>query len=120
MNGTSAGVAGRTVIGMRGSGSEIGEDAPGGCGTMTFMIALKAHFDGKVLVPDEPLALAPNQRVRITVEPIESIPSAASTEPKPKRVFGLQPDVVTYLAPDWEDPLPDDIWDHNKDDEAKP
>lgn len=33
------------------------------------MIALKAHFDGKVLVPDEPLALAPNQKVRITIEP---------------------------------------------------
>src|SRR5687768_3543506 len=114
MNGRSAGVAGRTVIGMRGAGSAADDEPPDGrCGIMGFMIALTAHFDGKVLVPDEPLALEPNQQVRITVEPIAS---ADSTEPKPKRVFGLQPDVVTYLAPDWEDPLPDDVWDHNKDD----
>jgi hypothetical protein len=35
------------------------------------MIALKAHFDGKVLVPDEPLDLPANQKVRIELEPIE-------------------------------------------------
>jgi hypothetical protein len=28
------------------------------------MVALNAHFDGKVIVPDEPLALEPNQKVR--------------------------------------------------------
>ena len=36
------------------------------------MIALKAHFDGKVFVPDEPLDLAPNQQVRLQVETIDS------------------------------------------------
>ncbi len=36
------------------------------------MIALKAHFDGKVIVPDEPLSLTPHQNLRIPVEPIES------------------------------------------------
>ncbi len=35
------------------------------------MLTLNAHFDGKVLVPDEPLALKPNQKVRISVEPID-------------------------------------------------
>ncbi|MGN6627948.1 MAG: hypothetical protein ACTHLN_15120 [Tepidisphaeraceae bacterium] len=35
------------------------------------MVTLNAHFDGKVIVPDEPLALKPNQRLRISVEPIE-------------------------------------------------
>ncbi len=80
------------------------------------MIALNAHFDGKVLVPDEPLDLPANQKVRIELEPIES---PAPTEPKPKRVFGQQKGAVTFLAPDWDAPLPDDIWDHNKD-EAKP
>lgn len=80
------------------------------------MIALKAHFDGRVLVPDEPLALKPNQQVRITVEPIAS---PASTEPKPKRILGQQPGAVTFLAPDWDAPIPDDIWDHNKDDEPQ-
>ena len=35
------------------------------------MIVLRAHYDGKVLVPDEPLDLPVNQSVRIEVEPIE-------------------------------------------------
>ncbi len=35
------------------------------------MIVLKAHFDGKVLVPDEPRDLPVNQFVRIELEPIE-------------------------------------------------
>lgn len=34
------------------------------------MVMLNAHFDGKVIVPDEPLNLPPNQKVRIQVEPI--------------------------------------------------
>ena len=34
------------------------------------MVTLNAHYDGKAIVPDEPLALAPNQKVRISVEPI--------------------------------------------------
>jgi hypothetical protein len=36
-----------------------------GCGIIPLMIALKAHYDGKVLVPDEPLDLPANQRVHI-------------------------------------------------------
>ncbi len=36
------------------------------------MVTLNAHFDGKVIVPDEPLALKPNQKLRISIEPIES------------------------------------------------
>jgi hypothetical protein len=43
------------------------------------MVVLKAHFDGRVLVPDEPLDLAPNQAVKITVEPIETAPVADDT-----------------------------------------
>ncbi len=38
------------------------------------MVTLNAHFDGKVLVPDEPLDLPANQKVRIQVEPIEADP----------------------------------------------
>jgi hypothetical protein len=34
------------------------------------MVTLNAHFDGKTIVPDEPLSLAPNQKLRITIEPI--------------------------------------------------
>jgi hypothetical protein len=35
------------------------------------MVKLNAHFDGKVIVPDEPLDLKPNQKLRISIEPIE-------------------------------------------------
>ena len=31
------------------------------------MVTLNAHFDGKVIVPDEPLDLPPNQKLRISV-----------------------------------------------------
>ena len=34
------------------------------------MVKLNAHFDGKVIIPDEPLALKPNQRIRVSIEPI--------------------------------------------------
>jgi len=37
---------------------------------MTQMIA--AHFDGKVIVPDEPLDLPPGQPLRVLVEVAES------------------------------------------------
>lgn len=40
---------------------------------------IEAVFDGKVLQLDEPLALAPNTRVRITVEAIEPHPSASTS-----------------------------------------
>ena len=36
------------------------------------MVALKAHFDGKVIVPDEPVNLAPNQRLIIHIETMPS------------------------------------------------
>ena len=34
------------------------------------MVALKGHFDGKVIVPDESLDLPRNQRLIVHVEPI--------------------------------------------------
>ena len=30
-----------------------------------------AHFDGKVIVPDEPLDLRPNQALRVHIDPLE-------------------------------------------------
>lgn len=50
------------------------------------MIALKAHFDGKVLVPDEPLNLPVNQQVQLLL--VESIGSQANrTEPAQRTNF---------------------------------
>lgn len=36
------------------------------------MTAIKAHFDGKVLVPDEPVDLPLNQPLRVFVAPLPS------------------------------------------------
>ncbi|HZL37102.1 MAG TPA: hypothetical protein VFC78_17415 [Tepidisphaeraceae bacterium] len=81
------------------------------CGIISFVIALKAHFDGKVLVPDEPLALALNQQVRITVEPIDSTLLLNTVPPQANRIeLGKQPGSFVNFAPDWEAPLPDEIW----------
>jgi hypothetical protein len=46
------------------------------------MVVLKAHFDGKVIVPDEPVSFAPNQQLRVIAEPVDA-PPAAPTNPKP-------------------------------------
>lgn len=72
------------------------------------MVTLTAHFDGKVIIPDEPLTLTPNQRIRISIEQME---------PEPKQVD------LTWLlgqgnAPD-SNPNPsfknnDDLWDKSK------
>lgn len=70
------------------------------------MIALKAHFDGKVIVPDEPVTLAPNQKLRVTIEPLDSTPTQATC----KRTFLVQPGVITDVAPDFDAHLGDDFW----------
>jgi hypothetical protein len=70
------------------------------------MVELNAHFDGKVIVPDEPLALRPNQRVRIQVVPI-----AEGSEPAiSKRCLGLQGGVVLYMSEDFDAELGADFW----------
>ncbi|MFN0137440.1 MAG: hypothetical protein ACKVS9_15155 [Phycisphaerae bacterium] len=85
--------------------SEMVDDA--NCGIIdSIMVELNAHFDGKVIVPDEPLALKPNQRVRIQIEPIDQpLPQADS-----KRCLGLQRGAVVYLAEDFDAELGDDFW----------
>ena len=35
------------------------------------MMTVNAHFDGKVIVPDEPLDLRPNQALIVQIEPLE-------------------------------------------------
>ncbi|MCC6698345.1 MAG: hypothetical protein IT365_22160 [Candidatus Hydrogenedentes bacterium] len=70
------------------------------------MVRLNAHFDGKVIVPDEPLALKPNPRVRIQVEPIDQPPPQSGS----KRSLGLQRGAVVYIAADFDAELGDDFW----------
>ena len=40
------------------------------------MIAINAHYDGKVIVPDEPLELPPNQALIVRIEPVPAIVSS--------------------------------------------
>jgi len=35
------------------------------------MIRIRAHFDGKVIVPDEPVELSPNAPLEVTVHPMD-------------------------------------------------
>jgi hypothetical protein len=39
------------------------------------MTTLKAHFNGKVLVPDEPVNLPVNCALKVQVEPMENAPT---------------------------------------------
>ncbi len=34
-------------------------------------MTVRAHFDGRVIIPDEPLDLRPNQAVIVQIEPLE-------------------------------------------------
>jgi len=70
------------------------------------MVKLNAHFDGKVIVPDEPLSLKPNQRVRIHIEPIDQPLSQSDF----KRRLGLQRGAVVHIAADFDAELGDDFW----------
>jgi hypothetical protein len=70
------------------------------------MVEFNAHFDGKVIVPDEPLALTPNQRLRIHVEPI----GQPTAQPEPKRRLGLQRGAVVFIAGDFDAELGDEFW----------
>jgi hypothetical protein len=42
-------------------------------------MTVKAHFDGKVLVPDEPLDLAKDQKVELTIQPLPVEPTKHMT-----------------------------------------
>lgn len=94
------------MIAARGNGSAIADELSNSCDIISSMIALNAHFDGKVLIPDEPLALPANQKVRIELEPIGPGP----TKPPGKRTFVTQPGSIVYVATDFDAHLGDDFW----------
>lgn len=70
------------------------------------MIRFNAHFDGKVIVPEGPVPLKPDQRLRIQVEPIDQ-PAAPTGS---KRRLGMQRGVVRYIADDFDAELGDELW----------
>ncbi|MGD0092477.1 MAG: DUF2281 domain-containing protein [Planctomycetota bacterium] len=67
------------------------------------MIAIKAHYDGKCLVPDEPLELPPGKPLLVQVEVAPDLP------PSEKRVLGLHRGSA-WVSPDFDEPLPDEFW----------
>jgi hypothetical protein len=78
------------------------------------MIALNAHYDGQVLVPDEPLDLAANQKVRIHVEPITAAEPAAFPDPRAGKVDISRLRGSALVGPTNPDPrFPDDdsLWE---------
>jgi hypothetical protein len=59
------------------------------------MMTIKAHFDGKVFVPDEPVNLPPNQRVVFHVEVV----NADETSGSPAAQESAQPQsVLDWIA----------------------
>ena len=94
------------MIAARGAGKATADELSDSCDIISSMIALNARFDGKVLIPDEPLALPENQKVRIELEPIGPV----ATRPPGKRTFVTQPGSIVYVAPDFDAHLGDDFW----------
>ena len=70
---------------------------------------------GKVIVLDEPHALEANQKLRVSIEAVVTAKTEGSEQAK--RRLGRQRGTDFYLAPGWDEPLPDDIWEHNKDEQ---
>jgi len=48
-----------------------------GRASTTTMTTVNAHFDGKVIIPDEPLDLPPNQPLIVSIEPVAEKRSGA-------------------------------------------
>jgi len=63
------------------------------------MTVLKAHFDGKVLVPDEPVKLPVNRPLELHIQPVgPDVPSAANGKPLLKLLQALE---RLPANPDW-------------------
>ncbi|QEG37262.1 DUF2281 domain-containing protein [Bythopirellula goksoeyrii] len=61
---------------------------------MATLPTVNAHFDGTVIVPDEPLKLAPGEKLRVTIEraPAESDQPRRSLRGIAKGMFGMGDD----------------------------
>jgi hypothetical protein len=62
--------------------------------------SLTAHFDGKVIVPDEPVQLPIGQPLRVVIE-------VQPATDRPRRQLGTMKGTVEYMAPDFDAPLDD-------------
>lgn len=46
------------------------------------MRTIKAHFDGKMIVPDEPVELHADQRLVVTIETAATLPNGLTSDPR--------------------------------------
>ena len=84
------------------------------------MVQVKAKYDGKVLIPDEPLDVPAGTDVRLTVDVPESTggredddlpPLLPSIDPVTgKRRLGQQRGAVLHMSDGFDDYLGDDFW----------
>jgi len=72
------------------------------------MAEVKCHFDGTIIVVDEPFPLPLNKPMILIVD--DAAESSVSTTVKPKRVWG-QFEGMGWMSDDFNDPLPDAFWD---------
>ncbi len=61
------------------------------------MVTVIAHFDGKVIVPDEPTGLTPGARLRVTLEAIDGR-AAQTTDPAVRHFRPLNIRVAPELS----------------------
>lgn len=74
------------------------------------MTTLYATFDGQVLRPDEPIALPPNTRVRLLLEPTESAPASEGA----RSFLGVAQSLDLAGPPDWSSRLDDYLYDNDE------
>jgi hypothetical protein len=76
------------------------------------MVTFNAHFDGKVIVPDEPVSLTPNQKLRIRIEVVDAnVGDTAKTPAKVdfSKLLGLGLKGSTHPNPRFPDE--DSLWE---------
>ena len=61
------------------------------------MVTLNAHFDGKVIVPDERTTLTAGTRLRVTVEPVDMPAVPVSSNIELPLLTGVDPKVVREI-----------------------
>lgn len=64
------------------------------------MVTLNAHFDGKVIVPDEPTGLPAGTRLRVTLEPLDRAGSPGPGKLDLPLLTGVDPQVVRSIIED--------------------
>lgn len=63
-------------------------------------MTLTAHFDGKVIVPDEPVGLAVGARLRVTIEPVDQPVPTSSDDLDLPLLTGVDPEVARAIIED--------------------